>query len=143
MYHAIKFALRLREHADDVCFSYVDASYPPVLIDTHWFGDHENYLVCRLTYAPGYFYEWTMTMEGQILTNQPVQFSTCGPKGRREKIMSCVPSNDPLSWIPYAIKRLHSTRGITGWAIRRYLSEPLVMAKLAGFPIHNIMDDAK
>lgn len=105
--------------------------------------DSESHVVCRLTYAPGYFYEWPMTMEGQILIKEPDRLSTSKAKHRRGKMLSCIPNEKTEDLLKYTIKRLHSTRGIAGWAIRRYMPEPFVMAKLAGFPKRNVLDDAK
>jgi len=54
-----------------------------------------------------------------------------GPKQNKSK---------KFTFLKHRIIRTHSTRGIVGWAIRRYTAEPFIMAKLAGFEKHNITD---
>ena len=92
-----------------------------------------QHVVCRLYYAENWFYEWKMTENGKIL-------DTSLFTSYRDRMLSAMPSYRD-SGLKYSVIQSHSTRGIVGWAIRRYATEQYVMAKLAGFDIYDISDD--
>jgi len=98
------------------------------------------------------FLEWNMTWHGEIDIDDDNPIFGVSNKRRslwwpnstsRPKLVYFVPRAPALwvtgsPWLRHVARKSISTRGITGWAIRRYVGESFTMAKMAGFKEYRV-----
>lgn len=96
-----------------------------------------GYIECRLPITENTYLEWKMTEQGELVTRLA---DTGRPKWWRERLCYFVPRDEKEGLYRYLKHKpawTVSKRFLYGKLLRKYASEPFIMAKMKGFTFDN------